>query len=211
MNMRSLCTVSISCLACIAATGSANAQPAGTMREINLTTDSAPGWLPGVELEKSALETVAKFFQLNDAGDYQASYAMLDPGTRTLIKFDEFSKANNLLRTEAGKLIHRRMIKITWTKDPAQAPKPGIYAAIDAAATFQNTDRQCGYIVLYQAPQGGPFVVTRTENNSISNASAKESERRQSKAALDSLWTGLSANCPNFQAPASPAALVPRT
>jgi len=200
------------CLLLVITTSPAAAQAADQkMREINVTTDSVPGWLPSVELEATALQTVEKFFDLNDDGDYQASYAMLNPGTRALINFEDFRKDNASFRAEAGKLLRRHIIKTTWTKDPANAPSPGIYAAIDATATFQGVGRQCGYVILYQSPQGGPFSVMRTESNYIANTSAKEIERNQSRAALDRLWAGLSGNCPNFQVlPPAPAS-SPRT
>lgn len=184
------------------ATGAAQA-PASKMREVNLTTDSAPGWLPSEELEATALQTLARFFSFDDSGNSKEAYSMLNPGTRDILSFDVFEKDRGEFRAQAGKLRQRRIIKVTWTKDPANAPHPGVYAAVDASATFEGIDRQCGYVILYQAPQGGPFSVMRTENNYIDNASAKEIERTQSKAALDQLWTGLSTNCPNFRATGS--------
>ena len=91
----------------------------------------------------------------------------------------------------------------TWTKDPPTAPAPGIYVAVDLSGQYANIDRQCGYIVLYQAPAGGSFQVLRTENNYLDNATAQQIELSQSHQALVDAWAKLSANCPNFSTPAA--------
>jgi hypothetical protein len=173
------------------------------LREVNITADSASGWLPSEELEATAMKTAHRFFSLEDSGDDQASYAMLTPNTRAMLPFGEYKETNTQFRRKAGTFRQRRILKLTWTKNPANAPQPGIYAAIDASATFEGVDRQCGYIILFQSPEGGAFNVMRTENNFIDNASAKEIARTQSAAALAQLWAQLSTNCPNFQAAGS--------
>jgi hypothetical protein len=89
-------------------------------------------------------------------------------------------------------------LKVTWTKDPAQAPLPGIYAAIDLAGQFANVDRDCGYIVLYQQPAGGDFAIMRRENNYLDNATARNIEEKQSKAEVEKIWGRLSRYCPNY-------------
>jgi hypothetical protein len=147
------------------------------LREVNITTDSAPGWLPSEELEAAAMKVANRFFSLEDSGDDQASYAMLTAGTHAVIPFDQYKKKNSEFRKQAGALRQRRILKVTWTKNPARAPEAGIYVAIDESAAFEGIDRQCGYVVLYQAPQGGAFKVSRTETNFIDNETAREIER----------------------------------
>ena len=115
-----------------------------------------------------------------------------------MIAYDKFEQQRKQFQAQAGPLRHRALLKITWTKDPADAPYPGVYAAIDEAAAFRGVDRQCGYIVIYQGPAGGDLVVMRVENNFIDNATAATIARTQSPAELDRLWATLSANCPNF-------------
>ena len=177
------------------------AQQARPWREINITSDSTPGWLPSEELETSARQAADQFFSLVDQARDQDAYALLAPRMRAMLPFSDFARANAHFRKTAGKLRQRNYVKLTWTKNPANAPVEGVYAALDETAAYDGVDRQCGYIILYQPPEGGPFQVMRTENNFIDNVSARDIERNQSRAALESLWAQLSANCPNFQLP----------
>lgn len=169
-------------------------------REINITSDSAPGWLPSEALERHVRATAERYFSAVDGGRYHVAYAMLSYANKATLKFKQFEQQSTQFRAQAGPLKRRDVLKITWTKDPADAPFPGVYAAIDETATYQNVDRQCGYIILYQRPAGGDWEVMRTESNFIDNDSAAKIARTESPAELDRLWASLSANCPNFAA-----------
>jgi hypothetical protein len=177
--------------------------PSG-MREVNVTTDSAPGWTPSRGQERAAEAAAQAFFALKDVGKADAAYAMYAQGLKDMLPFETFSAELAKFRAQAGALRDRRILKTTWTKDPAQAPAPGIYAALDIASRFDKIDRDCGYIVLYQPDETAPFVVVREESNIIDNASAKQIEATQSRAALDEAWARLSANCPNYSVAGSP-------
>lgn len=167
-------------------------------REINITSDSAPGWLPSEGLERDVKETFDRYFAAIDSGRYREAYGMMSDANKAMLPYEEFEQQSTQFHAQAGPLTRREVLKITWTKDPANAPYPGVYAAIDEAATFRDVDRQCGYIIIYQRPAGGALEVMRIESNFIDNASAAEIARTQSIAELDRLWAALSANCPNF-------------
>lgn len=171
-----------------------------TPRVVNVTTDSAPGWMPSEALERQAMATLDRFFAALDGGDDRGAYAMMSEINRTHMPFAEFAAENSRFRAQAGALGRRRVLKLTWTKDPAQAPYPGVYAAIDVAAVYANVERQCGYVILYQRPAGGEFSVMRIESAYIDNATAADIERTRSRAALDEMWASLARNCPNYQA-----------
>ncbi|HEX5412364.1 MAG TPA: hypothetical protein VFZ27_10950 [Terriglobia bacterium] len=96
-------------------------------------------------------------------------------------------------------MITRKILKVTWTKDPQQAPFPGVYAAVDISARYQKADRFCGYLVLYQHRSGGDFEVMREEQNFIDNTTAEKMEEQQSRIALDQAWAALAVNCPNYE------------
>jgi hypothetical protein len=100
----------------------------------------------------------------------------------------------------SGQLKQRSILKITWTKDPAAAPAPGVYAAIEVASRYNGVDRHCGYVVLYQKSDGDNFQVMRQESNFIENAMAQKIEQEKSRAELDKLGASLAANCPNYDA-----------
>jgi len=167
-------------------------------RQINLTTDSAPGWLPTDDQVRAAMDAVHGFLDSMDQGRAEAAYALLGEDMKRAQPPADFTAALGQFNAKAGPVQSRRIVRVTWTKDPAQAPLPGVYAAIDLVSRFANIDRHCGYIVLYQAPAGGGFTVMRREDNFMDNATARDIEKQHSSLQVDTTWAQASRNCPNY-------------
>jgi DNA-binding protein Fis len=169
-----------------------------TPREINITTDSAQGWLPSQKLEHEVKKTVDRYFAAVDSGKPREAYEMMSGANKAILSFEEFERESNQFHALAGPLLRREVLKITWTKDPANAPYPGVYAAVDESAIFKGVERQCGYLIIYQNPASGELAVMRVENNFIDNLSAAKIAQTQSVSELNNMWAALSGNCPNF-------------
>ncbi len=166
-------------------------------RSLNVTRDSAPGWLPSEEQEAAAVEAALNYFTASDAGATASSYALLTPEMKRTMPEAQHGAAAHAFNSEAGALVSRDIIRTTWTKDPANAPRPGVYAAIDLATRYVNIDRHCGYIIMYQAAEGEPFMVMRTQSTMLANVAADA--LRASGQDVDQVWMGLSrATCPNY-------------
>ena len=179
-------------------------------RVVNVTSDSERGWLPSEELEHQARQTAIAFMAAMDSGRSADAYAFLADIDKKDQSFSDFSERVRAFNARAGAVIERRIVTVTWTKDPANAPLPGIYVALDLVNRFTNIDRHCGYLVLFQPPSGGAFQVMREENNFLDNAAAAEIARKSSPAEVDSAWTKLAANCPGYlQTAASKPAPLP--
>lgn len=166
--------------------------------EINVTADSSPGWIPTADQRQGALAAVQSFLDAVQHGRYAEAYGMQDQTVlhaQTLLQFTQYEQD---FRALSGPLKFWRVSKVTWTKDPAQAPFPGVYAAVDLVGQFANVDRDCGFIVVFQPPAGGAFTIMRRENNYLDNASARNVEQNQSKAEVAKLWAQLSSYCPNY-------------
>jgi hypothetical protein len=193
----------------ICAASSAETSP--PVREINVTSDSAPGWLPTEELESEAKETLFRYLGAEDSGHFEQAYALMADSDRQLQSFSAFAANLAKFNQAAGPVKERNILKITWTKDPAQAPAPGVYVAIDLISRFANIDRGCGYVVLHKPPTGGSFEVVRDEGNYLNNDVAKLIAEKQSPAAVEQKWAELSANCPNYprEAPATDLTPIP--
>jgi len=176
------------------------AQPA-PRREINVTRDSAPGWVPSAALEEQVLRRTGEYFSALDDGQYERAYGMMTQLNRSQQPLAQFTQDYQQFHDLAGALVGRAILKLTWTKDPAKAPLPGIYAAIDIASHFKKMDRHCGYVVLYRAPLGGEFEIMRQESNYIDDAQAAQIARDKSPAELDHVWATLAAHCPNYRLP----------
>ena len=156
---------------------------------------------PNAEAVKAAGDY---FFEL-DNKQYDQAYGMMTEINRRSVPLQQFTRQNREFHDKASPLKRRDMLKITWTKDPAAAPSPGVYAAIDVASYFANVERHCGFVILYQKPAGGSFEVMRQEANFIDNVTAQKIELQQSHAALDMMWAKLAANCPNYKSTNAPA------
>jgi hypothetical protein len=170
----------------------------GPAEVINVTSDSAPGWLPSAEQRVQVPQITHDFLAALDSGLYPKAYGLMTENQRSQETFDQFSKRVKEFNAQAGAVTQRRILKVTWTKDPANAPAPGVYAAVDLASHFEQIDRHCGYIVLYQSKAGMPFLVTRQEDNFITNEHARQIAMEQSSQSVDEIWSRLSRNCPNY-------------
>jgi hypothetical protein len=170
--------------------------PAGP-RQVNITTGSAPGWVPSEAVEEQAYEAARTYFRAVDSGDLNGAYAMLTPGLQAMLPQAQFKSNQASFKADAGTVKLRQVIKLTWTHSPTGGLPEGSYAAIDLASRFKKVDRCCGYIILFQATPAQAFQIAREEKNFISNTAAAGIVKSQSLEALDSMWRALSQNCPN--------------
>ncbi|MFI4936719.1 MAG: DUF4019 domain-containing protein [Caulobacterales bacterium] len=185
------------------------ASPSSKASAPNLSVDSAPGWTPSPDQIQQVQTTVHDYLAAMDEGRYSDAYAYLANSEQQPQPFSEYASVLEKFNTMAGPVKDRRIVKITWTKDPAQAPRPGVYAAIDLVSRFANIDRHCGYLVLYQPPPGGDFKVARDEESYLDNDTAGAMEREHSRADVDLAWAKLTAKCPNYPGAATAAAPAP--
>jgi hypothetical protein len=184
----------------VAAAGTLETPP-GIAHDINVTTDSARGWIPTTDQRQAVIKTVQTYLDDIESGQYVDAYRMMAEGNKRSLPLESFTEAEQKFKALAGSLKFWRILKVTWTKDPSQAPAPGVYAAVDLMGQFANVDRDCGYIVLFQSPLGGDFMVARTENNYLDNATAHQIEEKKSAAEVATVWARLSRSCPNYVVP----------
>ncbi|KAA3441729.1 hypothetical protein C7I87_34075 [Mesorhizobium sp. SARCC-RB16n] len=149
-------------------------------------------WSPPQDSVLNATRVIDTYFSLLDSGDPERAFQMMDDAAKASISVTAFAEQSDEFHSRSGPLLQRRLLKFTWLKDPADAPLPGIYVAVDIATKFEKIDRHCGYVALYQKPSGGAFHVMRAESNFIDNAAAM----KMAKFELDKAWAELSRNCP---------------
>ena len=178
----------------------AQGQAPRVANEINVTSDSAPGWVPSESQRRDVIRAAIDFFASLDAEQYERAYAMMAEPNRRSLPVQQFIGQNRAFFAKSGALKGHTILKVTWTKDPPKGPFPGIFAAIDVASQYANVDRHCGYVVLYQKTDNDRFEIMRQESNFIDNATAQGIEQQKSRAELDRLWARLAVNCPNYSA-----------
>ena len=166
--------------------------------EVNITADSAPGWLPSAEQRTQVPSVTHEFLAALDNGDPAKAFALMTDGQKAIQTFEQFAERLAEFNADAGPVKERRIVRVTWTKDPRAAPAPGIYAAVDLVSRFANIDRHCGYIVLYQPDALTSFRVARQEDGFITNAQVQQIERTQSRGAVEALWAQIARKCPNY-------------
>jgi Protein of unknown function (DUF4019) len=133
-----------------------------------------------------------------DSGRYTDAYALFTPGLQALAGADEHARESQHAATTYGRPLERRVMRTTRYDSPAHAPAPGIYIAFDYVARFERADHHCGYVILYQGPDGGPFQVTRTDDTYMTNDVATDSSR--SGQSIDQVWMQMAtAHCPGWQ------------
>jgi hypothetical protein len=197
MPMRALCGL-VACASLVASGVSLAGDVRAPARELNITAESARGWVPTLAMNEAVQDAAFAYLAARDGGRVEDAYARMTDRQRQTITTAQYATMIRGFNEMAGAVVERRIVKVTWTKDPTNAPAPGLYAAVDLASRFANIDRHCGYIILYQPPEGGDFRVMREEESFMDNAQAQQMERDRSRAVLDQAWAQLSKRCPNY-------------
>jgi hypothetical protein len=66
-------------------------------------------------------------------------------------------------QAELGPLLSRQQTGVTWYLDPADAPGPGLYVAVDFRSTYGNADQHSEYLVWYRSHEETSFKLMRDE------------------------------------------------
>lgn len=131
---------------------------------------SARPWGPS-DAERAAVERLTyQYFSAKDQGNYSEAFQMLRPDSARLEAWMEGARKFN---AQAGKVLDRRIKKVTWHKDPPASQLPGVYAAVDYSSRFENIDVHCGYIVWHHSGDG-TFRLMREEQNYIDKKTQQE-------------------------------------
>lgn len=172
--------------------------PSLPANEINLSSDSKPGWVPTSEQQEEALSVVETYLDAIDNLRYAEAYEMHAEDMKSMHTLAEYTEFMERLGSVAQSSGEWRVSTITWSKDPGRSPIPGVYVAVDHTARFANIDRYCGYIILYQETDDSDFVIVRHEMSFIDNDTAQGIVAKHSKEKLDELWIQASRYCPNY-------------
>ena len=166
---------------------------------MDITPDSAPGWAPSQVQRSQVAMVIEEFLADLDQGKYLKAYGLMTQSRRAAQSLDDFEKIAANFNAEAGAVIYRRITHISWTKDPANAPGPGVYVSVDLISKFAKVDRDCGYIILYQGNPADPFLVQGEEHAYLSNLKAREIQEKTSREYVENLWIRLATStCPNY-------------
>ena len=145
------------------------------------TTSAPDGWKPSASDQSNVESGTYRYYGAKDAGDYAAAYAMFDNGMKEAARFDSWASNAKSQNSKAGHVLNRRVIRITWYKDPPSAPEPGIYAAADFSGQFENDPIYCGYLAWHRSADGN-YLIIREEENFIDKGSIAKMAQTEVKA-----------------------------
>ena len=114
----------------------------------------------------------SRYFEHMDRKEYDAMYAMFTDGMRATAPFREWRTFMRESRRDWGKLEHRAQANVTWYNDPPNAPRPGLYVAVDYVSRYAELAQHTEFLVWYRERDGMPFALTRHETNAVDKASA---------------------------------------
>jgi uncharacterized protein DUF4019 len=125
----------------------------------------------------------AKTVTQKDKGELARAYGEFSDGMKASARFDTWSKGVEEFNAKAGLAKFRKIVKISWVKDPPGVD-PGFYAAVDYSGQFQNITYECGYVAWYRE-SSGRLTIVREEQGYID----RESEVRMTPEALRNVLT----------------------
>src|SRR5690242_3313561 len=120
-------------------------------------------WMPTAEQVRHVVEQSRRYFAARDAGQFEVAYRQYAPTQRAVVSFDGWRKSVQEFNDRAGAVQSRKLLRITWYKDPPQA-RPGVYAAVDFTSTNAKLALHCGYLV-WREQDDGRLGIVREEDN----------------------------------------------
>ena len=106
---------------------------------------------------------VTNWLDLLEQGEADKSYAFLTDIFKSNLTIDEWRAALAGTKERLGALRNRRLRRIVWYENPADAPMPGTYIAVEFDSAYEKAPRHFRYVVLHT--QGDePFRVMRDES-----------------------------------------------
>lgn len=134
--------------------------------------------IPDEATQRALVEQTQAYLRDKDDGRYDRAYAMIAPSMQSYLKRDLYASESARFNAEAGKAEERRVMRLSWYRDPPDAPAPGLYVAADFRSRFPNIFLHCGYLMWHQEKDGG-FRLVREEQSFIDKGMAARTPSEQ--------------------------------
>jgi hypothetical protein len=127
-------------------------------------------WQPPQAQARRLVQVATGYFADQDGGRFEAAYALFSLDQKRLMPYETWQARGAAFHAKAGALQSRTIRKITWYRNPPDAP-PGVYVATDFSDQFENTALHCGFVSWHQRMDGS-FEIVHEEDNLIDKATA---------------------------------------
>jgi hypothetical protein len=148
--------------------------PAATTPSAHTSYD----WVPADADSQLVAARTREYLGQKDAGELAQAYSQFSDSLKATSPFDGWSRSAASVNAKEGAVKARRILKVSWVKDPPGVD-PGFYAAVDYAGEFRNANYECGYVAWYREPSGR-LTIVREEEGYID----RETEKKMTPDAL---------------------------
>ena len=107
--------------------------------------------------------------------DPQKSFGLLTDIFKSNLTKSDWEISLSETKQSLGELQSRSLRRVVWYEDPADAPLPGTYAAVEFDSVYKNESKHFQYIILHSR-NGEPFRVMRHESTVFLNEAAEDGE-----------------------------------
>jgi len=113
--------------------------------------------------QAEAERAASDWLDLIDADRGAESFARLTDVFRENLTPEIWQESIEQTNRDLGRRMSRSLRRIVWYQDPADAPLPGTYVAVEFDSVFENADPHFQYVILHSR-SGEPFKIMRNES-----------------------------------------------
>jgi hypothetical protein len=126
------------------------------------STDIYSQLLPQNPRENEARVFAEEWLDLIENEKNKEAFDLLTETFRSNLTLDSWIEINENTKTEIGSLVERKFKRIVVYDNPANAPLPGLYIAVEFDSVYEKASRHFQYIILH-SQNDEPFRVMRRE------------------------------------------------
>lgn len=129
------------------------------------TGEAAPAnWQPSNQDVSEITALTRRYFAAIDSGDVETAHSLWSDDMQAETPLPERRQSVEAFRAQAGRAGAAPTTRLTWYVNPAGAPRPGIYVAVDYERSYENLTMNCGYLIWYREGERG-YRLTRQEDS----------------------------------------------
>ncbi len=116
--------------------------------------------------QAEAEKVASEWLDLVDADRDVESFALLTDVFRANLTPEIWRESVAQTNRDLGKRLSRTLRRLVWYQDPADAPLPGTYVAVEFDSVFENAESHFQYVILHSI-SGEHFRIMRNESTFV--------------------------------------------
>jgi len=115
------------------------------------------------------LSLTDRYFAALDRGATQLAFQMMHTDLQAKTPFNRFQASEKQRQKTEGPMRDRKILQVRWSE--SAGGKLGVYASVDYAVSYRNSQTECG-VVVWAKTAGGAFTLVRHDRNMGTRAAA---------------------------------------